>query len=246
MRTERKEVEKLIEEYKEKQEIVQQIKNEIDKIHLEFTQKIQSYETALSQAEKDMNTFGEQVVSVSLGDLVEELSNLTEIPIQHIGYDIEIFTQDIYHKKHSLPISKDMLYHDDPVTLELKIVSNKEKSFSLSTFEYEQELDFCYKMSFKSLLNAPQADGKTLFDHTYTYTGYIDDMPFKGKYTALSIKEQGIYNIICNFSLYDLAYCEDYVMFHPKKLLLEAVLNIIGRQKESKKRKVKVLNLFHH
>ena len=242
----KKELERLVEEYNEKQVNVQNIRNQMEELRLEFEKKMEPYKIALSNAEQEQDCFGKQIVaSVRLGDLVEELSELTGISIKNIDYKVDIRDELIVHKSsHGLTKSKNEFLKDKPVKLDLKIRGSKKLDLSCPTYKAFEKLDFCYDISFYSLLTTLQADGKSLFDHTYTWSAHIEDMPWKNKFTKLAIKEDDMCDIICNFSLFDLAYFKDWDRCHPKRLLLEAVLNIVGRQKENKNKK-KILSIFH-
>ena len=218
----------------------------MEELRLEFEKKMEPYKIALSNAEQEQDCFGKQIVaSVRLGDLVEELSELTGISIKNIDYKVDIIDEVIVHKSsHGLTKSKNEFLKDKPVKLDLKIRGSKKLDLSCPTYKAFEKLDFCYDISFYSLLTTLQADGKSLFDHTCTWSAHIEDMPWKRKFTKLAIKEDDMCDIICNFSLFDLAHFKDWDRCHPKRLLLEAVLNIVGRQKENKNKK-KILSIFH-
>ena len=82
-------------------------------------------------------------------------------------------------------------------------------------------------MTFESDFNEPQADGKTLLDHSYTFKNYSDDL----SWPSLYIEKEDIMDILCHYKLSELAKLN---MNSNKNLLEEAIDNYIKKQERNK------------
>lgn len=224
-----KSLEELVKEYKEKEKKVQNIEIQIQNLREKFEKTLEPLKEELETAKKEMFERNE-VVSVRLGDLIEELSNLTGISVENMDYDVNISNICKTEKSSCSEKSREELWTEEPVHLFLTIQSQKTENFA--SYDEQTSMEFYYNHSFYSYLFTLQADGKTLFGHTHTIAYYIGEYPNKKITTQLLIKKEDMDNIICKFNLYSLAASKELNSFHPRELLLKAILNILNKQKE--------------
>ena len=227
-----KSLEELVKEYKEKEKRVQNIETQIKTIPAqeEFKRLIDPLKDEFKSTLLESVFFASnEIISVRLGDLIEELSNLAGINVEDMDYDVNIINVYKEGSPHSLKKSRKAFWTEKPVDLSLTIQSKKTEHSPL--FGEQASMKFYYNHKFYSYLSTLQADGETLFDHTYTVASRANK-PSKNLITRLWIKKENMDDIICNFDLYDLAHPEDYPFFHPRELLLKTISNILNKQKE--------------
>ena len=92
-----------------------------------------------------------EVVSVRLGDLIEELSNLTGISVENMDYDVNIINVYKEGSPHSLKKSRKAFWTEKPVDLSLTIQSKKTEHYPL--FGEQASMKFYYNHKFYSYLS---------------------------------------------------------------------------------------------
>ena len=227
-----KSLEELVKEYKEKKESkTLKFKFKTIPAQEEFKRLIDPLKDEFKSALLESVFFASnEIISVRLGDLIEELSNLAGINVEDMDYDVNISNICKTEKSSCSEKSREELWTEEPVHLFLTIQSQKTENFA--SYDEQTSMEFYYNHSFYSYLFTLQADGKTLFGHTHTIAYYIGEYPNKKITTQLLIKKEDMDNIICKFNLYSLAASKDLNSFHPRELLLKAILNILNKQKE--------------
>ena len=183
----------------------------------------------------DLNGYGEdKIITVKLGDLINELSILSGID----SFEIEAsFKTGIYVIGEN-PVDKaTLLKHNQK--LDRRIMS-----LTLRGGKRHNDNQFIYVY-----LNTPmnfdeiQADGKTLYEHCEAVWGYADDIEWKYIETSLEVYYD-IKDIICHFNLNEIMKKAEYEnTYYPKDLLTNALLNCAEKYNEyDSKRKQKTLN----
>lgn len=165
----------------------------------------------------DLNGYGEdKIITVKLGDLINELSILSGIDSSEIEAS---FTTGIYVIGKN-PVDKEtLLKHNQK--LDRRIMS-----LTLKGGKRHNDNHFIYTyldtpMNFDEI----QADGKSLYDHCEAVWGYVDDIPSKDIETSLEVYYD-IEDIFCRFNLNKIMIEEEYKNSHyPKDLLTNALLN---------------------
>ena len=212
-------VEEYIEDYRSKQNIIDKLNEDIREIE----EMIELLRTIVKEKKEKLGSFGNKIVaSVRLGDLLEELSKLTKIPVNDIYYEIntDIWANGTHGKNY---------FYDKKDSAGLSLtISSKESHSAREIKDCLFYYDFIY---FHTNFDEIQADGRPLIDHCDTVIHHYDDMPWKARYTALELKNTRDLDIICSFSLYDLADLNEYPFFHPRDLLKTAILNCIAKNK---------------
>lgn len=182
----------------------------------------------------DLNGYGEsEIITVKLGDLINELSILSGIDKSKIKVS---FSTGIYiiGKK---PVDKDtLLKHNQKLNRRIM-------SLTLKGGEIYNDNHFIYTyldtpMNFDEI----QADGKSLYDHCEAVWGHIDDIEWKDIDTDLEVYYD-IENIICHLNLNEIIKKEEYEnSYYPKDLLTNALLNCAVKYAEyNNKNKEKLL-----
>ncbi len=182
----------------------------------------------------DLNGYGKsEIITVKLGDLINELSILSGIDKSKIKVS---FSTGIYiiGKK---PVDKDtLLKHNQKLNRRIM-------SLTLKGGEIYNDNHFIYTyldtpMNFDEI----QADGKSLYDHCEAVWGHIDDIEWKDIDTDLEVYYD-IENIICHLNLNEIIKKEEYEnSYYPKDLLTNALLNCAVKYAEySNKNKEKLL-----
>lgn len=242
-----------------KKEELKSIKREIDEKRTAFEKDIEEkrkkFEESLEPLKESSNKASEEFyllagnkVSVSLEDLINELSSLTGISILNMGIEIE--TNVEYWGKYNLRRILELMNSSNQ-NLNCTDNYNKNNFWEITLFadkntnSREKTQVFCYDMSFKLNLEELQSDGKPLLEHCSVKVHY-DDMQVK-YYTNLVI-DKNIGSLNCNLSLNDLVkaeitegYCGRW---YPTDLLTQAVINCVERQKEEKQHSKKNEPLF--
>ena len=118
-----------------------------------FEEALNPLKEEVTKLSMNFDTIGQNVVPITLGDLVNELATLSDVDVSNIG--IETKSNVEFWGKNSLN-----------KILELFSYKNMQGRWEiLLTDKSTSNPSFCYKMSFKLNLNAIQADGKTFLAH---------------------------------------------------------------------------------
>ena len=164
----------------------------------------------------------QELVSISVGELVKELSDLTGIKEENMHLDIDYI--DMWTTK---DIKESINNQVKKPQLRLIISSNEPKNLSKMALENGE---FYYYLIFESNFSEPQFDGKTLLEHSYTLSKYTDNL----SWPSLYIKKEDIMNIICHFKLNELAKLNTNSDIN---LLEEALDNYMKKQERIKIKK---------
>lgn len=152
-----------------------------------------------------------EILSVRLGDFIKELSDITEINEEDIEVNLDYLPSFIYgaHEK------QDILNSNIPEKLSLNVNA--------------EDISLYYTVI--GDLKKPQADGKTLYDHTTVIQKYaLQEKDLSWDKTYIIISKEEIKEIICNFDLCDLL---NQKFYNPN--IVKALVNA------SKKQKIKTL-----
>lgn len=177
-------------------------------------------------------------ISVSIGDIVEELSNLTGIEKNKIG--ISITTNVGYWGIYNLDYLAFLIDSDDQSLGYYKY--GKDKYFNINIYgekdlyDYDKKRKFDFNLKLKLDLNEMQADGKTLKDHSSEQI-YFDDGR-QSHYTGIVI-DKDIENLNYKVNLEELEYIKDSKDFYPSELFKQAIINYIERKNNNKKKVLK-------
>lgn len=159
----------------------------------------------------------QELVSISVGSLIKELSELTGIAENDMHLDIDYM--DILSVKDIMDRLNNQIK-----TPQLRLIISSKEPKDLTRAALENG-DFYYYITFESDFNEPQADGKTLLEHSYT----IDNLPW----TSLYLKKEDIMNIICHLKLSELAKLSTN---SSENLLEEAIDNYLKKQERNKQK----------
>lgn len=187
----------------------------------ELAEKLKPMDEECARLHDRVNYLGHNVVSIRLGDLIEDLANLLEINISDIMVNIycnTIFGEERTIEEIAKSINQRTIKEDNDIW-RLKLYSNKE------------EHSFCYKMLFKADLNSKQKDSKTLLEHC-TITPWTI-------YTCLKVDED-YDDLLINIPLSYLTIDSD-PFWYPADLMTQAVINCAekSQEKEASKGNVK-------
>ena len=155
------------------------------------------------------------ILSVRLGDLLKELSELTNVDINEFNVNLEFLPHYIYgaHEK------SDVLHNGIKEKLVLSIVSN--------------DIFFNYTMICD--LTELQADDKTLYNHVKVIQKHtLEEKELKWDETYIILPKESLKNIICNFNLNDFKNSDLY-----SDEVIRAI--IISANNQNKKENQKVL-----
>ena len=171
-------------------------------------------------------------VSVRLGDLIDELVNLTDIDVSNVMINANAIQLLSLPGDRSEEISKllDTTYSDSRFNRGVLISGKGPLPSSLL---------FCYLIKFNSRLSDVQADGKTLLEHCVVDVEY--DLVNEKYYTKLNIKDN-IDDLILRIPLSKLA-SDPNQEWYPADLMTQAVINCVEKSQEkevSKKRSRKL------
>ena len=213
------------------------MRDEIDTIEKTLAEKRASFERTLTPLKEESAKLSESLESlcdntipIRLGDLLEELANLTDINVSNIGIDTE--SGIILRGKHSI---EEMIKTDELKTKvlsdiwELDLYSNKEgKSYN------RLEQTFRYIIRLRNNITDVQADGKMFLEHCTARS--VND-----SHTYLEITGD-VSDLILNIPIGDLIR-KSSSEWYPADAITQAVMNCVERNKEiSKKRSKKLTN----
>ena len=205
----------------------------------EFEDSLEPLKESSNKACEEFKLLAGNKVSVSLEELIKELSSLTGISILNMGIKIE--TNIGYWGRNNMrSILKLMNSYNQDLSCTGNYNKNNFWGITLfadkNTHPRKKEQLFCYEMSFKLNLEEVQADGKSLLDHCSVRV-YNDDMQGED-YTRLVI-EKNVGSLNCTLNLKDLVkdeVTEGYVTrWYPTDLLTQAIINCVERQNKEKK-----------
>lgn len=176
-------------------------------------------------------------ISVSIGDIVEELSNLTGIEKENIGVNIDTYvgywgicTFDEIISRINSKQKNYFLNYNEKRKIKISIYSNK------NIYSHANNQIFCYDIEKKFDLNEIQADGKTLKDHSREQL-YFDDGR-ESYYTGIVI-DKDIENLNYKVDLEELENIKDSKDFYPVNLFKQIIINIIDNRNNNKQKKLK-------
>lgn len=241
---------------------LENIKGNISEKRTEFKRKIENERimfeeslTPLKEKEnevfKEFNLYAEKKITITLGDLINELSSLTGINISDIG--INISTRIGYWGKNKLNEMIELMEDENQIGYCMGYNADRRYYWDLYLFsnKYNQMYDkdsqkFCYHFILDFKLDEIQNDGKTLLEHCVLVKGYDG---LQGLYYTLFSLEKNIGELNLNLSLNDLIYKdteEKYVRrFYPNELIEKAVINCLENKNEQnnshKNSKIKLL-----
>lgn len=197
-----------------------------------FEESLNPLKEEVTKLSMDFDTIGQNVVPITLGNLVNELAALSGVDVSNIG--VEIKSNVEFWGKNSLN-----------KILELFSYKNIQGRWAIVlTDKSTSNPSFCYKMNFKLNLNAIQADGKTFLAHCMNeirYDSYLD------KYYTILCVGRNRDDIILNIPLNSLfkkdhkGICDE--KWYPTDLMRQAVINCVEKSQEketSKKRSRKL------
>lgn len=204
-----------------------------------FEETLNPLKECSTKLSNEFNTLGQNIVAIRLGDLVNELSKLSQVSVSNIGVKTEINIS--FCGKHNLREIAEMLDY-------IKMQSRWNVVFNDKSMDKQS---FYYQMFFKLNLDEVQADGKTLLEHC-TYE--IKSDTFSDKYYTVLHIDRNIDDIILNISLRDLAIGNTDAInegkWYPSDLIMQAVINCVSRVSEEKinssckKKKLSLLSLI--
>lgn len=150
----------------------------------------------------------EEIVYVTLKNLLEELSKITDTNIDEMDVNLEYLPNFIYgaHKKN------DVLHKNIPEKLNLSIASN----------------DIALNYTITSDLTEPQADGISLYDHTIVIQKHaLKEKEVNWDMTYIIIPKESQKNIICKFDMQDFINSKVY-----DERIAEAIINSNKKEKQ--------------
>lgn len=214
-----------------------EMRDKIDTIEKVLAEKRANFEKTLTPLKEESAKLSESLESlcdntipIRLGDLIEELANLTDINVSSIGIDTE--SGIILRGKHSI---EEIIKTDEvkPKVLsniwELDLYSNKDrKSYN------RLEQTFRYTIGLKNNITDIQADGKMFLEHCTARS--VND-----SHTYLEITGD-VSALILNIPIGDLIG-KSSSRWYPADLMTQAITNCVEKSQEkevSKKRSRKL------
>lgn len=202
-----------------------------DKIR-KFEEKIKLMSKEATKVYNRIYSLGWAPVSVRLGDLIDELVNLTGIDMSNVMINANVIQLLSLPGNRSEEVSKSLntTYGNFRFNHGILISGKGMSSGSLL---------FCYLIHLNSMLSDVQADGKTLLEHCTVDVEY--DMVDKNICTSLNIKDN-IDDLILRIPLSKLA-SDSNAGWYPADLMIQAIINCVEKSQEkevSKKRSRKL------
>ena len=197
-----------------------------------FEESLNPLKEEVTKLSMDFDTIGQNVVPITLGNLVNELAALSGVDVSNIG--VEIKSNVEFWGKNSLNKILELFSYKNIQGRWAVVLTDKSTS----------NPSFCYKMNFKLNLNAIQADGKTFLAQCMNeirYDSYLD------KYYTILCVGRNRDDIILNIPLNSLfkkdhkGICDE--KWYPTDLMRQAVINCVEKSQEketSKKRSRKL------
>ena len=202
-----------------------------DKVR-KFEEKIKLMSKELTKVRNRIYSLEMTPVSVRLGDLIDELANLTDIDASNVMINANAIQLLSLPGNCSEAMSKslDAMYGNFRFNHGILISGKGTPSGSLL---------FCYLIHLNSMLSDVQADGKTLLEHCAVDVEH--DMVDKNICTSLNIKDN-IDDLILRIPLSKLA-SDSNAGWYPADLMTQAINNCVVKSQEkevSKKRSKKL------
>lgn len=147
-----------------------------------------------------VNSLGESTVSIRIGDLTDELVNLTGISTSDIV--VKASSDIAFNEGHTD-------YKDSNDIWRLKLYS-----------KHKGECSFYYEMMLYADLNSRQADGKTFLEHC--------NLEVCGERGFLHIDEANIWDLIINIPL-SYFTIESDISWYPADIITQAVVNCVDK-----------------
>ena len=203
-----------LKKYREKEKAIQSTQEMIRDIDKKMIAPLRAIE---QKQKEELNKLGNQeVVSLSVRELIAELINITGVVSDDMYLDIDFIdmwtVQDVLSKQDKKPQLRLVISSKDPKKMSKEDLENGE---------------YYYCIAFEGDFYEPQADGCMLIDHSYTISNEYDDL----LWPSLYIKKEDIMDIICHFSLSEI---ERLKMYLNSDLLTKALQNQIDNQEEKK------------
>lgn len=213
-------IETYLEEFKAKEDIIKTYDEAIIKLNTERENNIKELEEYSKNIE----------FSIPLKDLINEISEITETPVDEIKvlFQIPLFQCETYTDKEKFINSFDPKEIYSVVEIYGEYIAKERLSK-----DFAQNYRFFYSINMPCNLDEMCTDDKTLKDKfdIKNSTSYYDE---NKKYTSFKLKEEEeIDTIICHIKLYDIANTRERRRNHPNGLLKEAILNY--KQKQDQK-----------
>lgn len=204
-----------------------------DKIR-KFEEKIKLMSKEATKVRNRFYSLGWTPVSVRLGDLIDELVNLTGIDMSNVMVNANVIRLLCLPGNRSEEVSKSLntTYGNFRFNHGILISGKGTSSGSLL---------FCYLIHLNSMLSDVQADGKTLLEHCAVDVEY--DVEDKNICTNLNIKDN-IDDLNLRIPLIELA-SDSNGNWYPADLIIQAVINCEEKSKEkeaTKNRSKKLTN----
>ena len=179
----------------------------------------------------------ESIISISVKDIMKEISNFTGISEENLGIskNIQIGYWGIHNFLELISLinseNQNLGYYkyDKDKYFDITIYSDK----NLYSRNFNQQ--FCYELKFKLDLDEIQADGKTMKEHCREQLYFVDgpDMHCTG------IQIDDIENLNYKVNLKELENLEDSKYFYPVELFKNIIINIIENKNINKQKKLK-------
>ena len=202
---------------KEETDFAEHIKEERRK----HEEKIKPMSKEVAKVRNRIYSLGWTPVSVRLGDLIDELVNLTGIDMSNVMINANVIQLLSLLGNRSEEVSKSLntTYGNFRFNHGILISGKGTSSGSLL---------FCYLIHLNSMLSDVQADGKTLLEHCAVDVEY--DVVDKNIYTSLNIKDN-IDDLILRIPLSKLM-SDSNAGWYPADLMTQAVINCVERSQE--------------
>lgn len=223
-------LEEKIEEYHEKDNEIRLLYEEIEHIQQREKEQVQLVKDSIKEKYKEMPDLG-TTIDIRFWDLVEELSELTGISPDDMLADV--YGVDYGKKTDTL----EDFARKKPAQRFQTIISNKDDSYA--SRKNHEEGDFYYRISFKCNLNEIQADGRRLIDHCYIKKAHDDGLPHKPIISYLWTNPKDTKDIICHFTLQDIAKTNESDDYYPTGLLTQAIINIENKKRNQSLEKIR-------
>ena len=202
---------------KEETDFAEHIKEERRK----HEEKIKPMSKEVAKVRNRIYSLGWTPVSVRLGDLIDELVNLTGIDMSNVVIDANVIQLLSLLGNCSEEVSKSLNTTYDNFRFNHGILISGKGTSSGS-------LLFCYLIHLNSMLSDVQADGKTLLEHCAVDVEY--DAVDKNIYTNLNIKDN-IDDLILRIPLSKLM-SDSNAGWYPADLMKQAIINCTEKSQE--------------
>ena len=179
--------------------------------------------------EKDNN-----IITISIKNLVNELSNYTGIDEDKIG--ISVRSEIGYWGIYNLDYLAFLIDSDDQSLGYYKY--GKDKYFNINIYgekdlyDYDKKRKFDFNLKLKLDLNEIQTDGKTLKEHSREQLYFDDERD--SYYTGITI-DKDVESLNYKVDLEELENIKDSRDFYPSDLFRQVIINCIEKKNQKKK-----------